>query len=303
MILVLRALGIGDLAASVPALRGLRSHTGERIVLAAPAWLAPLAELTGAVDEVHPVDGLAPHPWPFRPRLSVNLHGRGPESHRMLPDSPLWGFTCLEAGHLDGPAWHDDEHEVARWCRLLGHYGVRCDPGDLDLADPGGGVEGATVIHPGAKSPTRRWPASRFAEVAYALRARGHRVLITGDGEERELVAALSGATAVRTGLRELAGLVARARLVISGDTGVSHLATAYRRPSVTLFGPVPPARWGPPPGRGIHRALWHGTTAGRGDLPDGPADPALMKITVAEVLGAVSEAELRAATEVVAPR
>ncbi|MEV5769535.1 glycosyltransferase family 9 protein, partial [Micromonospora sp. NPDC052213] len=49
MILVLRALGVGDLVTAVPALRGLRAGLpGRELVLAAPDWLAPLAELTGA---------------------------------------------------------------------------------------------------------------------------------------------------------------------------------------------------------------------------------------------------------------
>src|SRR5205823_558737 len=58
-VLVLRALGIGDLATAVPALRGLRAaRPTEQIALAAPDWLTPLARLTGAVDRVVPVDGL-----------------------------------------------------------------------------------------------------------------------------------------------------------------------------------------------------------------------------------------------------
>ncbi|NEA79391.1 glycosyltransferase family 9 protein, partial [Actinospica acidiphila] len=50
-VLVLRALGLGDLLAGVPALRALRrGFPGHEIVLAAPAGLAPVAEATGAVD-------------------------------------------------------------------------------------------------------------------------------------------------------------------------------------------------------------------------------------------------------------
>jgi ADP-heptose:LPS heptosyltransferase len=50
---------------------------------------------------------------------------------------------------------------------------------------------------------------------------------------------------------------------VLCADTGVAHLATAFGTPSVVLFGPTPPARWGPPPERTRHRVLWSG---GRGD-------------------------------------
>jgi ADP-heptose:LPS heptosyltransferase len=94
-----------------------------------------------------------------------------------------------------------------------------------------------------------------------------------------------------RTDLLQLAALVAAARLVVSGDTGVAHLATAYGRPSVLLFGPTPPARWGPPLD-GPHTVLWHGD--GSGDPLGAQPDPALLRITTEEV---VSAAQLRLAS------
>jgi ADP-heptose:LPS heptosyltransferase len=85
-----------------------------------------------------------------------------------------------------------------------------------------------------------------------------------------------------RTGLGELAAVVAGARLVVSGDTGAAHLASAYRRPSVVLFGPESPSRWGPPED-GPHVVIAHG--AGGGDPHASALDPALSRITVEEVL------------------
>jgi ADP-heptose:LPS heptosyltransferase len=76
--------------------------------------------------------------------------------------------------------------------------------------------------------------------------------------------------------------LVATARLVICGDTGVAHVATAYRTPSVLLFGPVSPHLWGPL--HGPHQVLWHG---GTGDTFAEEPDPGLLKITTEEVLDA----------------
>lgn len=296
MILVLRALGIGDLATAVPALRGLRAAFPDRpLALAAPAWLAPLVDLVGCVDRLLPVDGLGADRWSIpAPWLAVNLHGRGPRSHRLLraaASERLWAFRCPAAGHGDGPRWAADEHEVRRWCRLLHWYGVPADPADLGLrrparadppsriggppgvdAPPGVGTSagvgtpvGVTVVHPGGKEPRRRWAPERFAAVARELAGAGHRVVITGSAAEGDLarrVAALAGlpaavALAGRFDLAGLAALVAGARLVISADTGVAHLATAYGTPSVVLFGPVPPARWGPPPDRPRHRVLW----------------------------------------------
>ena len=295
---MLRALGIGDLATAVPALRGLRAaYPTARLSLAAPAWLAPLAELTGAVDRMVPATGLAALPRNTTPpAVAVNLHGKGPQSHRLLADldpERMLAFHHPEfhdPEHPDGPQWIEDEHEVARWCRLLDWYGIAAHPGDLSLHVPAARapVPDATIVHAGSTSAQRRWPPHRFAEVARRLDAEGHTVVLTGGPGERDLarsVAREAGLPADRvlaghTDLAAVAALVADARLVVTGDTGVGHLATGYGVPSVVLFGPVPPSWWGPPPDRPQHRALYHG---------DAEGSP-LLAIGVAEVLAAVTE-------------
>jgi ADP-heptose:LPS heptosyltransferase len=272
MILVLRALGVGDLATAVPALRGLRAAFPDRILaLAAPDWLAPLVELVGGVDQLMSTDGLDGVDWPGpAPHWAVNLHGRGPRSHRLLQAAEperLCAFQCPEADHTDGPPWSADEHEVDRWCRLLSWYDVPTDPTDLGLRRPSPHrvPVGVTIVHPGAKIAAKRWSPGRFAAVARELTQAGHRVVVTGSAAERDLAeqvarrAGLPG-TAVLAGRLDLAGLaalVAHGRLVVSADTGVAHLATAYGIPSVVLFGPVRPEHWGPPADRPWHRALW----------------------------------------------
>ncbi|GAB3844348.1 glycosyltransferase family 9 protein [Micromonospora andamanensis] len=306
MILVLRALGVGDLATAVPALRALRAaHPDRQLVLAAPAWLGPLVELVGGVDRLLPTDGLDRLDRPAgRVELAVNLHGRGPLSHRLLAAAHpgrLFAFANAEASHVDGPDWDDDEHEVSRWCRLLGWYGVPADPTDLDLRRPGPvpAVSGVTVLHPGSKEPAKRWPADRFVALARELTGRGHRVVLTGSASERAVVARIAyqaglpaaAVLAGRTDLAQFAALIAGARLVVSGDTGAAHLATGYRTPSVVLFGPVPPARWGPPPERRRHLALWAGARA-RPEWDGVGVHPALVDLGVAEVLAAVDEVE-----------
>jgi ADP-heptose:LPS heptosyltransferase len=155
------------------------------------------------------------------------------------------------------------------------------------------------VLHPGAKSPAKRWPPERYAEVARALAARGHKVVITGtSGEEAicrdvaERAGLADGAVlAGRTDVGHLAALISTARLVISSDTGAAHLATAYRTPSVLLFGHVSPQLWGPPDDRPWHRVLWRGDRASEPAPPGGP-HPALVAIEVEEVLGAIDRAE-----------
>ncbi|WBB52172.1 glycosyltransferase family 9 protein [Verrucosispora sp. WMMD573] len=306
MILALRALGVGDLATAVPALRALRAaYPDQQLVLAAPAWLGPLVELVGGVDRLLPTDGLNRLDRPAaRVEVAVNLHGRGPLSHRLLAavrPGRLLAFANAEASHADGPEWDDDEHEVRRWCRLLRGYGVPADPADLDLRrpEPNRAAGGVTVLHPGSKEPAKRWPADRYATLARELAGRGHRVVLTGSASERAGVTRIAhqaglpaaAVLAGRTDLAQLAALIAGARLVVSGDTGVAHLATGYRTPSVVLFGPVSPARWGPPPERRRHRALWAGARAW--PAWDGVGDhPTMVALAVDEVLAAVDEVE-----------
>src|SRR5205085_8872011 len=90
-----------------------------------------------------------------------------------------------------------------------------------------------------------------------------------------------------RTDLLTLARLVAGAGLLLSGDTGVAHLATALATPSVVLFGPVPPPEWGPPPDRPWHRALWAGR---RGDPHGAAPDPGLLRIDADWVVRALQD-------------
>lgn len=301
-VLVMRALGLGDLLVAVPALRGLRcARPDSRLLLAAPAPLAALAALTGAVDELVPTSGPDAPPAVDRPpALAVNLHGRGPQSHRALlalRPAELWAYAHPDVPEVDGPEWTDGEHEAVRWCRLLARHGVVADPTDLDIAVPGqpSVAPGAVVVHPGAAYGSRRWPVERYAAVCAALGRAGHRVVVTGSARERPLAQAVAAGAGLavdcvhagRTDLVALAALVAGARLVVCGDTGVGHLATAYRTPSVLLFGPTPPARWGPPPGRAEHAVLWRGREPGDpvGDRPD----PALLALRPPDVLAAAT--------------
>jgi len=307
-VVILRALGLGDLLAAVPALRGLaRAFPAHERLLAAPATLAPLvALLDGAVERVVDVAELAPLPPDLHEAdVAVNLHGRGPQSHRRLlaarPRRILWFAHPEVPQSADGPVWRADEHETVRWCRMLAGFGIHADPAELELRPPSPRLApwaaGATIIHPGAASPSRRWPPERFAAVARLCADRG-RVVITGSRAERPLARAVARAAGLPgecvhagdTDLAELAAAVAAADRLICGDTGIAHLATAFATPSIRLFGPTPPAWWGPPAGDERHVVLWSGR---RGDPHAGHADPGLLEIAVddvAEALGRLAD-------------
>lgn len=283
--LVLRALGLGDLLTAVPALRALRRGLPQaHVQLACPAALTPLALRTGAVDEVVDAAPLAPLPPQVHGAdLAVNLHGRGPQSTALLAATAP---HRLVAWGRDDLLWRPDEHEVQRWCRLLDESGLPADPTDL-LLPPVGPRRDHVVVHPGAAKPSRRWPADRWAEVVRRLP--GDVVVTAGPGEEplAEQVVALAGRGRVVTpDLDGLVELVGTARLLVAPDTGVAHLATALATPSVLLFGPTPPALWGPPADRPGHVVLWAGR---QGDESAPATDPGLLALTPDDVLAAAA--------------
>lgn len=108
------------------------------------------------------------------------------------------------------------------------------------------------IVNPGANRSDKRWPADRFAEAAARIsREHGLHVAVTGAPSERELVASVVAGLithgAVRAvdlvergiSLGSLKGVLQRAALLLTNDTGPRHLAAALGTPSIVLFGPT----------------------------------------------------------------
>jgi ADP-heptose:LPS heptosyltransferase len=309
--IVLRALKLGDTLTAIPALRALAGLRGHEIVLCAPKWLSPVIDASRTVHAIVDTPQLDPLPLSLhRAAYAINLHGRGPTStQQLLATEParLIAFEHDEVPPTAGsPPWHEGEHEVHRWCRLVAESDLPIDVRErarrfarssdaLRLPRPllrRPERVGCTVLHPGASTGSRRWPVERWAELRGILAARGHRVVVTGDRSEYTLRQDVMGRALSHhehrlagESLEDLMEVVAHARLVVVGDTGVAHLATAYRTPSVILYGPESPSRWGPPID-GPHIALWTGR---RGDPRADELDPALANIDVDMVVGAIA--------------
>ena len=295
-IALFRALQLGDLLCWIPAARAIRAAYPEaRIALIGLPWARELAMrfacyLDGFVEfpgfpgmlERPPQMGNIPRFFEDvaseRFDLVLQMHGSGELSN---PLAVLMGGALTAGFYRPGHwrpdsqrffPWRDDEHEVLRWLRLARELGIA--PRGTQLEFPLAERDWAdwralrlgeyAVLHAGAQLPSRRWPPERFAEVGDALAAEGLQVVLTGTAGEanltqriarqmREPAIDLTG----RTTLGALAAVIAKARLLVCNDTGVSHLAAAMRTPSVVVACGSDPKRWAPLE-RELHRVIAH---------------------------------------------
>ena len=119
------------------------------------------------------------------------------------------------------------------------------------------------LLNPGAAWPNKRWPPARLGAVARGLRE-NHGMMsavLWGPREEplaAEVVASSKGAALLtpKTTIADLVALARGAAVMVSGDTGPTHIAAAVGTPLVSIFGPTRPQRNGPwsPKVRGVAR-------------------------------------------------
>jgi ADP-heptose:LPS heptosyltransferase len=146
---------------------------------------------------------------------------------RNYPDAPMaWGD--LVAGLIDGPA--PAPYDPADWpAPPAGPFALPPVP--------------YVVLHVGASSPLKRWPASRWRRLGRRLAAAGYSVALSAGPGEAELLDEIdrSGTWVRYSGslsLPELWHLLACAELVVCPDTGIAHLTRLVGVPTVALFGP-----------------------------------------------------------------
>ena len=124
-------------------------------------------------------------------------------------------------------------------------------------------------INPGAGRLIKEWPPERFAAIAVALAAdHGATIVLLGadgdraqtDGVRQALPSAVPLIDLVgQAPLVELAAVLARLSVLITGDTGPTHLAAALDTPVVAIFGPTDPNRYAPLASHAkvVHANLW----------------------------------------------
>ncbi|MGH2366088.1 MAG: glycosyltransferase family 9 protein [Chloroflexota bacterium] len=277
-IVLLRRCCLGDVLQITPLLHVLRRrYAGSTIDVATEAWSAPALagnpHLSGIIPpavaalragrydvaivlERSPVAGMLAWAARIPIRVGLNSEGRG-FAHNLrvaCPPSRSEASLYLDCARSLGvpvegarAAFCPGEADSLRARALLAEHGL--GPGYAALA-PGG------AVNPSMTLLAKRWPASRFAEIAMRLaRATGGAVALLGNETDAEACAdvqRLAGTATVnlagRTSFGESGALVQGARLLLGNDSSLLHLAAAVETPFVGVYGPSDPLRhqpWG----------------------------------------------------------
>ena len=157
------------------------------------------------------------------------------------------------------------------------------------------------VIVPGASTEHKYWAPSRYAEVARWLVRRGFLVVLLGGNDTIKTARGISADLSAKdvlnlagqSSLPQTAGLVQRASLYVSSDTGALHIAYGVGTPTVHMFGSGILEKWAPPGHRYVvvSKDLPCSPCTRYGYTPPCPYDAACMDaITVADVIAAIEE-------------
>ena len=293
---VFRALMLGDMLCALPALRALSAQwPGAELVLIGLPWARSWALRQDCIDrfiefpgwpglpEQRPEAAMLPQflscMQQERFDLLVQLHGSGDVVN------PLMG-ACgarLTAGFAEPGsyaahpalhvAWPRHGHEIHRLLALVDHLGIPRRGEHLDWPVRAEDRAAAAALlpadarlaclHAGARFASRRWPPRHFAAVGDGLADEGFHVALTGSADEQALAAEVSGLMhrpainlAGRTDLWALGAVLERASVVVTNDTGMSHVAAAVGTASVVVSCGSDVPRWAPLDHR-RHVVLW----------------------------------------------
>jgi len=264
--LVIRFSSIGDIVLTTPVVRCLKKQlaTAEVHYLTKAAF-KPILEANPYVDKIHcmendlaaVIEELQGEDYDYVIDLHHNLRSlkvkralhKKAFSFRKL-NIEKWLYTNLKRNRL--PA----VHIVDRYMETVAGFGVRNDgagldyfipatdelkPGDIPTAHQAGYV--GIVI--GAALPTKKLPFHKLAEVCE--RARHPLILLGGpeDAAEGDRLAAIDPIKIYNAcgkfNINESAGLVRQAKLIVTHDTGLMHIAAAFKRPVLSIWGNTVP--------------------------------------------------------------
>jgi ADP-heptose:LPS heptosyltransferase len=279
-ILVLRGGALGDFIVTLPALALLRRRwPSAEIELVGNATAATLALRDGlltAASSQHErrwsaLFGLGPLPrelaaWferfdlilSYWPDPDGDLRQRFPcRSEQIFLSAPAMPACAPAAAHYCAPL-RQLGLETSDFWHALRSFASRASAPPAGAASP---PRTGTAVHPGSGSPQKNWPLKRW--LALIPRLPPPVTVILGEAElsEWENLPGPALATVATAGppgaegitrlthppLPALAEHLARCRIFLGHDSGISHLAAACGTPCLLLFGPTAPAIWAPP--------------------------------------------------------
>lgn len=275
-ICIIRLSSLGDLVLMVPMLRALRSSfPSKEIHLICKEKYAGLFDGGGLVDSFIPVRrGDLREIIDLRSALSragyetiIDAHGvirsgllfhalRAPKKLRIRKDELQ--KAALIVGKMN--LYRSVTSQTERYAELARRLGAEVREPYAELPVPPGaarnaeaalaraGLSGKQLIAfaPGARWPTKRWPADRFARLIFEASARGFEPLLIGGAEDAAAnaeVAELSrSAPRNLTGalsIIESAAVLKRCGALVTNDSAPLHLAEAVGTPVIAFFGPT----------------------------------------------------------------
>ena len=317
---LIRPGGIGDAVLLAPAIRSLKkNYPGIHITVLAEQRNAGVFQLIPGVDRLFCYDRNLELLQALRISYDVVIDSE--QSHQLsavvarFVSAPLKiGFNTNERRRMFThtiPYSHDD-YETARFSNLLEPLGVEVESVNLELpflslphsaiSDVAGLLEELNgkpfvTLFPGASIAERRWGTERFRLVVDALSAFGIQVVIVGGKEDRQQGGGIADGglglnLAGLTTLAETAAVIQKSSLLLSGDSGLLHIAVGLGVPTVSLFGPGRAKKWAPKGERHIviNRELPCSPCTTFGATPPCPIDARCMRdITTDEVVNAVT--------------
>ncbi len=258
-VVIIRLRSLGDCVLCTPAIHLLKQHRPDlEIGVVVEERFAGVFERNPAITAI--IEPTVRAIRAFGPRLCLNLHG-GSRSARLTAlsgASERAGFNIFRPALIYNVAIptaqeilaitrrvHTAEHAAS----AMFYLGVPVSdvPRAILYTMPARIIEGRyAVIHPVAALPEKTWPAASFVQVAEHLSENLHLEPIFIGGPGDDLSAFRDYRTLVGSPLGEVAALMRDAALFVGNDSGPAHIAAAFGRPSVVIFGPSDAEIWAP---------------------------------------------------------
>lgn len=273
--LIIRFSSIGDIVLTSPVVRCLKKQlAGSEIHFLVKDAFLPVVQHNPYIDKVH----VLAHSWELMVEelkeeqydYIIDLHHnartlrlkrallKGNSAHRVKEVHSFYKlniqkyiYTAFKINLLP------KIHIVDRYMQAVASYGVKNDGAGLDyfigkedetgLKDiPASHHAGFIACVIGAALGTKRWPVHKWKEFCKQM---NHPIILLGGPEDRvngDEIAAVDDVKVYNAcgkfKLNESADLVRKSKLVITNDTGLMHIAAAYKKQIISLWGNTVPS-------------------------------------------------------------